>query len=526
MSQENIIVINVDLAETRVAVIENGMIVELLVERETHRSLVGNVYRGRVTRVLPGMQAAFVDIGLDKHAFLHASDLLNPEDLENDLPAPSEELDESTRGAEDKSRRRSGRPAARASIRDIIREGESIAVQVAKDQIGTKGCRVTAEVSLPGRHLVYMPNSDRGGISRRIDDEKERSRLSRVLSKIAPAKGALIARTVANGASEDALAADATYLVETWSDTLKEYGQHKKPALLYEELSLPLRVVRDYLNDSVAEIVIDSPAEGERLKAFIARLVPGRADSVRVYEGDEPVFDAFGIEVEIRRALERVVELPSGGSLVIDQGEALTAVDVNTGRFVGKGSRDQEETILATNLEAVAEIAYQMRFRNIGGLIVLDLIDMDRPASRKKVMDRLMDVLRNDRAKTSVNSISRFGLVEMTRERTRESLGRMLHERCAYCDGTGHTLSRLTVANEVLREIQRRHDEAAGTEVEVKLHPGVIEVFKGELASPLKNLEKRIGKKIVMLVDRTRHLEDFHVQVRSVKQKPAKDKKE
>ncbi|NLN62877.1 MAG: Rne/Rng family ribonuclease [Myxococcales bacterium] len=519
MAQENIIVINVDLAETRVAIIENGMIVELLVERENHRSAVGNIYRGRVTRVLPGMQAAFVDIGRDKHAFLHASDLLHPDEHEAEFESPQGGDEGTTGDTAPKPRQKGGRQSAKTSIRDVIREGEFIAVQVSKDQIGTKGCRVTADVSLPGRHLVYMPFSDRGGISRKIDSAKERARLSSILGQIAPEKGALIARTAAQQISQEALAADANYLVETWSDAKKAYTKHKKPTLLYEELSVILRVVRDYFNDSIAEIFIDDAREAARLRSFLQRLVPGRSDVVRLYEGDEPIYDAFGIEVEIRRALERVVELPSGGSLVIDQGEALTAVDVNTGRFVGAGARDQEETILATNLEAVAEIAYQMRFRNIGGLIVLDLIDMDRPTSRKKVMDRLMEVLRNDRAKTSVNSISRFSLVEMTRERTRESLGRTLHERCLYCDGTGHTLSRLTVANEIMREVQRRYDEVDGVEFEVKLHPGVIEVFKGELAPSLKRLEKQVGKKIILQGDPTRHLESFVVQVRSAKQK-------
>lgn len=496
MSKENLIVINVDLGETRVALIENGMIVELLLERKHHRSLVGNIYRGRITRVLPGMQAAFVDIGLERHAFLHASDLTPPD---------------SETGKKPKGPRRNQPP----SIKELIKEGEYIAVQIAKDPIGTKGCRVTAEVSLAGRHLVYVPLSKRTGISRKIENEKERNRLQKILPRISPKTGALIARTVAFGAGADALEADAAYLWETWQEINETYKSKKKPALLYEELELPLRVVRDYLNDSVAEIFVDHKGVGDSLRSFIDRLVPSRLDSIKVYEGAEPIFDAFGIESEIKRALDRVVELPSGGSLVIDQGEALTAVDVNTGKFVGnKGSRDQEDTILRTNMEAVEEIAYQMRFRNIGGLIVLDLIDMDRPTNRRKVTEKLMEMLKGDRAKTSVNDISRFGLVEMTRERTRESLGRTLHERCSYCDGTGNTLSRVTVANEVLREIQRRHDEMFGLEIEVKLHPHVAEVFKGEGAEPLKTLQKRIGKKVILREDRGRHLEHYQVQAR------------
>ena len=502
MASENLIVANVDFGETRVALIENGMIAELLVERRSHRSLVGNIYRGRVMRVLPGMQAAFVDIGLERHGFLHVSDLVT-EDLE---PIGND----GGRKGGDKQRRVS----RRTPIRDVIKEGEPVAVRIAKDPIGTKGSRITAAVSLPGRHLVYMPFSDRGGISRRISDEQERRRIAKILKRIAPDEGALIARTAAEGASADSLEADVAYLTDTWRATLEQFDRRRKPGLLYEELELPLRAARDALNDSVAEYVVDDAGTAEQLRAFVDRLMPRRLDAIKHYDGDEPIFDAFGIEAEIRRALERRVELPSGGSLVIDQGEALTAIDVNTGKFVGKGSKDQEETILRTNLEAVDEIAYQVRFRNIGGLIVLDLIDMDRSASRRKVMARLKDALRSDRAKTSVQDVSRFGLVEMTRERTRESLGRALHEPCEYCDGTGHTLSRLTIANEVLRELQRRHDEFRGNAIDVRLHPAVAEVFKGEGAAPLKALRGKIGKQVTLSPDASVHLEEFQVRAR------------
>jgi ribonuclease G len=499
MQTEKLIVVNVDYGETRVALIEDGIIVELLVERRNQRSLVGNVYRGQVTRVLPGMQAAFVDIGLERNAFLHASDLVSPEELD---PLPNGEGD------------KKHRPDRHKSIRDIIKEGEGIAVQVSKDPIGSKGSRVTADVSLPGRHLVYMPFSDRGGISRRISDEGERKRLGRVLRQIELERGALIARTAAEGVDGAALTADATYLAETWQEVLARFSRSKRPGLLYEELELPLRVVRDYLDPSVGKLVVDDARTAEALRSFIGRLIPELVDTVEVYEGEEPIFDAFGIESEIRRALERVVELPSGGTLVIDQGEALTAVDVNTGKFVGKGSRDQEETIFRANLEAVDEIAYQVRFRNIGGLIVLDLIDMDRPANRKRVADRLKEAMHNDRAKNSVMEISRFGLLEMTRERTRESLGRTLHERCEYCDGTGHTLSRVTVANEVLREIRRRHDELPGAEIEVRLHPHVAEVLAGEGAGPLAALCRDIARQVVLTTDRSLHLEKYQVRAR------------
>ncbi|MBN2341092.1 MAG: Rne/Rng family ribonuclease [Deltaproteobacteria bacterium] len=486
MSKENIIAINVDLQETRVAIIENGMIAELLVERIQQKRAVGNIYRGRVTRVLPGMQAAFVDIGLEKHAFLHASDVVPEKDAVK----------------------------KNASIKDFLKEGQYLPVQVSKDMIGTKGCRITSDVSLAGRHLVYMPLSKKGGISRKIEDEKERSRLQKVMSRLKTSEGAMIARTAAMGASPDALEADVNYLVETWQDIIKKHHQKRKPCLLYEELSLPLKVVRDKFNDSIAQIIVDSSDVYDELRGFIDRLIPRRLDAVALYSEDEPIFDAFGIESEIKRALERVVELPSGGSLVIDQGEALTAVDVNTGKFVGKGSKDQEETIFQTNLEAVEEIAYQVRFRNIGGLIVLDLIDMDKSSNRQKVTNRLKEILKGDRAKTSVNDISRFGLIEMTRERTSESLGRMLHEPCPYCDGTGSILSKVTIASEVLREIQRRADDSAVGSLEAVVHPGVASELRGPAQRSVKELSKRIGKKIKITEDKNGHMESYHVYSR------------
>jgi ribonuclease G len=498
---ENLIVINVDFGETRVALIENGIIVELLLERREDRSIVGNIYRGRITRVLPGMQAAFVDIGMEKSAFLHVTDL-------------TDQRSDDHNGSSKKS-----------LIQDRIKEGKSLPVQVSKGPISTKGARVTAQISLPGRHLVYMPTSARGGVSRRIDDDRERARLAKVLKHISPTSGALIVRTVAQGISADALAADADYLTETWDDVYSRFTHKRKPGLLYEELDLPLRVARDRLNDSVSEIVVDDKRAYDKLRRFIDRLMPSRLDSLKLYQDDEPIFDAFGIESEIRRALERRVALPSGGSLIIDQAEALTAIDVNTGKFVGRGAKDLEETILTTNLEAIEEIAYQLRFRNIGGLIVLDLIDMDRPQSRQQVLSKLKDLLQDDRAKASVKRISEFGLVEMTRQRTTDSLGRMLHEACYYCDGTGQILSRATVANEALREVRRRCDDIKG-DIELTMHPHVVEVLKGRGAEPLKALQKRISKKIKLVGNKEYHHEEFYVrpQLRSSLPRKKKDR--
>jgi ribonuclease G len=494
MSLNNFIAINVDLGETRVALIENGMIAELLVERANTRSRVGNIYKGRVTRVLPGMQAAFVDIGFEKHAFLHASDITT--DLSKiDLPQKN------TPGHHKKT----------ISIKNALKEGQYISVQVSKEEIGTKGCRVTGEISLAGRHLVYMPMSKRGGISRKIESDTERIRLGKIMKRLNSPMGSLIARTVAAGASADALEADAYYLIEIWNDITNKFKSLKKGGLLYEELSVPLKVARDKFTDSVAKIIVDNNKIFTDLTAFIDKLIPSRLDSIELYNNEDSIFEAFGIDAEIKRALERVVELPSGGTLVIDQGEALTAIDVNTGKFIGKASKNQEDTIVQTNMEAVEEIAYQVRFRNIGGLIVLDLIDMDRPSNRQKVVELLKEKLKTDRARTSVNDISRFGLLEMTRERTSESLGRMLHERCPYCDGTGNILSRVTIANEILREIKKKSDEDTIGKIEVAVHPNVALVLKGASAPAVKILEQNIRKKIIIKQDSSLHPESYRV---------------
>ncbi len=502
---DNLIVINADFGETRVAIIENGIIVELLLERREDRSIIGNIYRAKVTRVLPKLQAAFVDIGLDRSAFLHGSDLLAGG--VGQLGGNGKESVPPSGEGKQGRRHHQSKPM----IQSLLKEGQSLPVQVSKGPISTKGARVTAEISLPGRHLVYMPDSSRGGVSRRIADEKERSRLAKIVKHIHPSHGALIARTAAEGASADALAADADYLVETWAEIFDSFQKKNKPGLLYEELDLPVRVARDRLNDSVSELVVDNQEYYEKLKNFVDRLMPSRLDAIKLYDGFEPVFDAFGIENEIKRALDRRVQLPSGGSLIIDQAEALTAIDVNTGKFVGKGAKDMEESILITNLEAVEEIIYQLRFRNIGGLVVLDLIDMDRPSSRSKVLNRLKSLLQGDRAKASVKRISEFGLVEMTRQRTSDSLGRMLHEPCEYCDGTGQLLSRVTVANEILRELRRRADELKG-DLDLTVHPHVAEVFKGSGAKPLHDLEERIGKRVNVRTDRSFHQEKFDIR--------------
>ena len=499
----NSLVINVDIGETRVALIENGILAELFVERTRDRSPVGNIYLGKVTRVLPGMQAAFVDIGLDRAAFLHVEDIVAEEDFEAVGAGESDEEDE------EDDKKKSKRITRKTPIRDVLKEGQSIIVQVSKGPISTKGARVTSHISLPGRYVVYMPTVEHIGISKRIGNEKERKRLRETIEAFKPPQGGLIVRTVAAGLTKKQLKADVGYLVKTWNETMKKRETTSRaPALLYDDLDVILRAARDLFTEDVAKFVIDSPTEHQRLVKFVEDFMPERAGDIEHYSGSEPIYDEYGIEDEIARALSRKVPLPSGGYLIIDQAEALTAIDVNTGRFTGKG-KDVEETIFQTNCEAVKEIAYQLRFRNIGGLIVLDFIDMERASHREKVYKTLLDVLKHDKAKTTAVRISELGLVEMTRKRTRESLGRTLNEPCFYCDGTGHLQSKATVCHEILRQIGRERDNLPGYKIVVNAHPAICDRLQREEKAAVEVASKKFTRQIVVQPKRDYHLEQF-----------------
>ncbi|MGD0527174.1 MAG: Rne/Rng family ribonuclease [Polyangiaceae bacterium] len=737
---KNILVISCDLAETRVALIENGIIAELHIERGGSHApggTVGDIYLGKVTRVLPGLQAAFIDIGLERAAFLHVEDLIRPDDFETYLaggrkhalgtgtsennqeapdeadavgdangvsaaaaeaaeeaaavvqehaeevvegnapepPAPVEggeapdsvdasegddgedapepaESDEdlgapagestaaladageddaggadeddtpTARGLENpdsdpppakaaahghapaaepiddlldnpnlpgftisdlgapppqiaaprvdgrgdrggdrgrgRGRRRgrggsrdgggggggggrggrsSGREGDRGAprgqsrdgggrggsrsggvpgrlskstpIREVVKEGQEIIVQVTKEPISTKGARCSSHISLPGRYVVYLPTLEHVGVSKRIGSDKERARLRETIDSMKPPTGGLIVRTVAEGLTKKQLKQDVGYLVRLWGEVAKNREGARAPQNLLSELDIVLKTARDLFTDDVDEIVIDDKAQFDRLSRFVEMFMPERLKDVVYFNEDEPIFDAYGIEDEIGRALSRKVPLASGGYLIIDEAEALTAIDVNTGRFVGKGSKDMEETILKTNLEAVQEIAYQLRFRNMGGLIILDLIDMEKPSNREKVRRALEDHLQRDKAKTTLNRISDLGLIEMTRKRTRESLGRLLHEPCFYCDGTGHLQSKETIAYEILREIRRKRQDLPGYSVLVNCHPAVADLLTGSEKAVLQEAEKRYMRRIMVHGRTEYHLEQF-----------------
>ena len=504
------LVINVTSQETRIALIENGILAELFIERQSEKGIGGNIYKGRVVRVLPGMQAAFVDIDLDRSAFLYVDDVYEDYDyLELMMGGSRENGDVSL----ERDRKDTLAPSRYPSpIEDMLHEGQEVLVQVSKEPIGSKGARVTAHISLPGRYLVFMPTVDHIGVSRRIEDEGERKRLKEIVSRIKPPEVGFIVRTASEGRTEEDLLMDLNFLLKLW-----ERVQHKKvnasiPSIIHSDLDICLRAIRDLYTKDVGKVVVDSPKEYNELIEFIETFIPQLKYSIEFYEAEEPIFDAYGIEVEISRALGRKVWLKSGGYIVIEETEALTAVDVNTGKYVGKGN--PEDTILKTNLEAVKEIAYQLRLRNIGGIIIIDFIDMEREGGRERVFQTLYEALKKDRAKTNILRISELGLVEMTRKRTRENLSRILCEPCSYCEGKGVIKSKTTLCFEIFREIRREAMNVPSNMIIVALHPEVADFLYDEERYAIEELEDKLKKKIIIKVRSSFHQEEYEIESR------------
>jgi ribonuclease G len=495
MSKE--IIINVTAGETRVTLLENGLVMELYVERERDKSIVGNLYKGKVLRVLPGMQAAFVDIGLEKAAFLYVSDFY-------------EEMDEyevgTDKGEEEYGNRGRG---GGARIQDLLKEGQEILVQVAKEPMGTKGARITSHVSLPGRNLVFMPYVNHVGVSRRIESDKERRRLRDIVLKAKSPGVGFIVRTASGGTTADELHADMDYLTKLWDSIREGRDQVQAPGLVHAELPLTLRAVRDLYTNDVNRLVIDDEERYKSIGDFISKFMPASKHNVDRYDKDEPIFDYFSIEVDIDEAMRRKVWLKSGGYIIIEQTEALTAIDINTGRYVGK--RSLEDTILKTNLEAVKEIVYQLRFRNIGGLIIIDFIDMERESDREKVYSAFREALRRDRAKTNILKISELGLIEMTRKRTRENINQILSEPCAHCEGRGFLKSKVSVSYKIFREVKREATNFHGKKIVVNTHPDVAELLYDEEHVALEELERVTGKTIIIRAKPNLHQESFEI---------------
>ena len=498
------ILINVRPVETRVAYVENGVVNDLKIERKTSPTLVGSVHRGKVIRVLPGMQAAFVDIGLDRAAFLYVGDVRADMDGESEHFF-SEEGEDAPSMPPDSESTTTPRPR----IQELLNEGQSILVQVAKDPLGSKGARITTHISLPGRHVVFMPTVNHLGVSRRIEDQAERDRLKQVVESLKP-QGGVIVRTAGEGASENSLRADIEYLNRLWQEIQKSYDKRKQPGLIHAELDVELRALRDLLSEEVDRVITDDEDSHRKIIGFLAQFMPKFKSKVTHYKETRPLFDLYEIDLEISRSMERKIWLKSGGYIVIDEAEALVVIDVNTGKYVGK--KDFEETILKTNLEAVREIAHQLRIRNCGGIIIIDLIDMEREAHREKVLAALREELINDRARTTVVSMSNLGLVEMTRKRIRPSLVKTLCEPCANCEGRGYVKQKPTIAHEIFRDIEREGPSRSGAgSTIVHCHAEVADWIYEEESEMLEITEKRIGRSIVFKIEPGFHREQYEL---------------
>ena len=512
---QNILVVNAEGPEVRVAVVEDGALAEFFVERKRERGIVGNIYRGKVTRVLPGMQAAFIDLGnkVERAAFLYVADVLGSgeekklfEDSSTDF---GDDGDEAPEGTASRLARSKKQLAAR-KIEDLLKPGQDVLCQVVKDPIGQKGARVTGYLSLPGRYGVFMPSVDQVGISRRIGSDKERKRLREVVNGARPKGAGFIVRTAAEDADEREIQDDIDFLARLWNEIKKREHAMRGPGLVYADLDLALRTVRDLMREGTSELLIDDEEQYDRLRKFTLAFLPRFAERIKRYEGRRPIFDHHHIEPALRLAVARKVPLASGGSLVIDQGEALTAIDVNTGSFTGKGS-DLEDTVTSNNLEACDEVARQLRLRNIGGIIVIDFVDMDKEANRKKVWEAFQKALKRDRARCNVTKISELGLVEMTRKRTRESLLQVLTEPCPTCEGSGVVKSVTTVAYEVLREVRRSGMMVDAERIDIECAPRVADVLNRYERDYLDHLEKRFQKKVEVVAQKGWKPDQFRV---------------
>jgi ribonuclease G len=581
------LVINATLPEIRVALLEDGEISDLSIEYEKNKSIVGNVYKGRIVRVLPGMQAAFVDIGLERAAFLYVGDIvydaeddeeeedaapvsaanmtvenaeageeegsgesvdfetsdiiaeknigdleeidskkvpaegpeegsegLDAEALEGEDEEPAQRMASAPdRSRQNRSRQRRSKPRSsrpRLNIQDVVKEGQDVVVQVAKEPMGTKGARLTCHISLPGRHVVLMPTVDHVGVSRKIASSEERRRLRSIVDELRPEGMGIIVRTVAAEQTNEQLTNEINYLLNLWASIKKKTETQKAPYCLNEDLNVVLKTVRDYFTDDIHRLVVDSPRVFSYVVEFAEQFAPHLVNRVVKYTGKDPIFDAYGIESEITRALNRKVWLKSGGYLIVDQTEALTVIDVNTGKFIGK--KNLEETILKTNMEAVKEVAYQLRLRNVGGIIIIDLIDMEKSSHREKVYRALEDALKKDKAKTNILRISELGLIQMTRKRTRESLNHVLCEPCPYCYGKGFTKNLRTVCYDIFRELERAALEGGTVGARVVAHPEVVDTLFQDERDTLDRLEERFGMKVSIQGDQTLHIEDFKVE--------------
>ena len=502
--------------ETMVAILEEDLVAELFVERERQRGTVGNVYKGRVSKVLPGMQSSFIDIGLERDGFLYVADVVDTIDEFDKLSSDDEEEGGGNGAGAPRGRpERDRQDRPQQKIEELLKEGQEIVVQVVKEPLGTKGARLTSHVTMPGRFLVFMPTVDHVGVSRKIESREERSRLRGIVREFRDAHGftgGVIIRTAASGRPKEDILGDLEAFHKIWTEMRQRNESSRAPAVLYREQSIVSRLLRDLLTEDYQAIRIDNATEYQRVVELVERIMPNLAPKVKLYSKPYPIFDEYGVQAEIDKALKSKVWLKSGGSIVINQTEALVAIDVNTGRFVGKKTSGRlEDTIVKTNLEAVKEIVRQIRLRDLGGIIVLDLIDMEDKKNRQKVYQAVEQELKKDRSPSKPLQVSDFGLVIITRKRVKQSLERVLTEPCPYCSGTGVIKSSSTICYEILTEVKRVSPELNGHRLLLRVNPDIARALKEEESAVLKDLRQSIGKDVTIKPDTQLHHEQFDV---------------
>ena len=542
--------------DTRVAILEDDQVVEIFIERERSRGVVGNIYKGRVSKILPGMQSSFVDVGLERDAFLYVTEVVNTveefdrleagedgdetgpvaivvqpgtEEIENraaaavsaEEPVAAEAAPSGDRRSRERSTSGSGKnrdekDRPEAKIEDLLKEGQEVLVQVVKEPLGTKGARLTSHVTMPGRFLVFMPTVDHVGVSRKIESRDERARLRGIVKQFRETQGfvgGVIIRTAAAGRSDEDIVSDLSYFHQIWTEIRQKMEARRPPAVLFQEQTLVTKLLRDLLTDDYTAIRIDDEQEYRRVVALVERMMPNLVPRVKVYTKNFPILEEYGVQAEIDKALRSKVWLKSGGYLVINQTEALVAIDVNTGRYVGKRTGRLEDTIVKTNLEAVKEIVRQIRLRDLGGIIVLDLIDMEEKKNRQKVFQEVEKELRRDRSPSKAVQVSDFGLVIVTRKRVKQSLERQLTEPCPYCSGSGSIKSAFTICSEILTEMRKIAPDLDGQGVILRVNPDIARALKEEENVLLRDLEAALGKKVTIRPDAHLHHEQFDVMV-------------
>src|SRR3954453_15905672 len=504
--------------ETMVAILEDDLVAEIFVERERHRGVVGNVYKGRVSKVLPGMQSSFIDLGLERDGFLYVADVIDTLAEFDKLAGDEDEEGGGSSGNNGggggrRERDRQDRPTQK--IEELLKEGQEIVVQVVKEPLGTKGARLTTHVTMPGRFLVFMPTVDHIGVSRKIESREERGRPRGIVREFREAHGftggVIIPTAAARRPKEDILG-DLEAFHKIWTEMRQRNESSRAPAVLFQEQSIVARLLRDLLTEDFQAIRIDNAQEYQRVIELIERIMPSLAPKVKLYSKPYPIFDEYGVQAEIDKALKSKVYLKSGGSIVINQPEALVAIDVNTGRFVGKKTSGRlEDTIVKTNLEAVKEIVRQIRLRDLGGIIVLDLIDMEEKKNRQKVLQTVEQELKKDRSPSKALQVSDFGLVIMTRKRVKQSLERVMTEPCPYCSGTGTIKSSSTICYEILNEVKKVGADINGHRLVLRVNPDIARALKEEESAVLKDLRQSIGKDVTVKADVQLHHEQFDV---------------